>query len=51
MVRDTFIRKTIREPDWVNQPQYEPHFDEFAKHRDYQGQIKKWREKQAKEKK
>lgn len=43
--------KTIRKPDWVNQPQYEPHFDEFAKHRDYKGQIKKWREKQAQKEK
>ncbi|MCH2205538.1 MAG: sulfatase-like hydrolase/transferase [Lentisphaerales bacterium] len=38
--------KTVRKPDWVNQQQYEKHFEEFEKRREYQGQIKKWRERQ-----
>ena len=42
--------KTRRPPDWVWHPEYEKHFEEFEKRREYKGQIQNRREKQEADK-
>lgn len=39
--------KTIRTPNWVDTPGYEPHFDAFEKRKEYRGQIEKRRQRDA----
>jgi arylsulfatase A-like enzyme len=43
--------KTIRTPNWVDMPEYEPYFEQFEKRQEYKGQIQQRRKRDAEKEK